>query len=64
VLALLRSERILQISLLITVAAIPLLAGLSQRTWRDFGMTRERATAAASGSRPVSAATDVVGGAS
>jgi predicted MFS family arabinose efflux permease len=44
--------------------AIPLLAGLSQRTWRDFGMTGGDATAAAGGSRPVSAAADVLGGAS
>jgi hypothetical protein len=44
--------------------AIPLLAGLSQRTWRDFGRTGGHATAAASGTRPVSAAADVLGGAS
>jgi hypothetical protein len=44
--------------------AIPLLAGLSQRTWRDFGMTGGRAKAAESGSRPVSAAADMLGGAS
>jgi predicted MFS family arabinose efflux permease len=44
--------------------AIPLLAGLSQRTWRDFGMTGGPATAAASAARPVSAAADVLGGAS
>jgi predicted MFS family arabinose efflux permease len=44
--------------------AIPLLAGLSQRTWRDFGMTGGRATVAASGSRPVSGAADVLGDAS
>jgi hypothetical protein len=39
-------------------------ARLSMRTWRDFGMTGGRAKAAASGSRPVSAAADVLGGAS
>jgi hypothetical protein len=44
--------------------AIPLLAGLSQRTWRDFGMTGGQATAAASGARPVSAAANVLGDAS
>jgi predicted MFS family arabinose efflux permease len=44
--------------------AIPLLAGLTQRTWRDFGMTGGRATSAARGTRPVSAAADVPGGAS
>jgi hypothetical protein len=44
--------------------AIPLLAGLSQRTWRDFGMTGGREASAASGTRPVSAAADVLGGAS
>ena len=43
--------------------AIPLLAGLTQRTWRDFGMTGGHA-AAASGSRPVSAAAEVLDGAS
>jgi hypothetical protein len=43
--------------------AIPLLAGLTQRTWRDFGMTGGRATAAASGTQPVSAAADMLGGA-
>jgi len=44
--------------------AIPLLAGLTQRTWRDFGMTGGHAAAAASGSRPVSAAAEVLDGAS
>jgi hypothetical protein len=44
--------------------AIPLLAGLSQRTWRDFGMIGGRATTAASGTQPVSAAADVLGSAS
>jgi predicted MFS family arabinose efflux permease len=43
--------------------AIPLLAGLSQRTWRDFGITGGHTTAP-SGARPVSAAADVMGGAS
>jgi hypothetical protein len=44
--------------------AIPLLAGLSQRTWRDFGMTGGPATAAASGTPPVSVTASVLGDAS
>jgi hypothetical protein len=51
-------------AVLVPIAAVPLLAGLSQRTWRDFGMTGGQPTAAASGARPVSAAADVLGGAS
>lgn len=44
--------------------AIPLLAGLSQRTWRDFGMASPRASAACSETGPVPAAAHVLGGAS
>jgi len=44
--------------------AIPLLAGLGQRTWRDFGMTARPATAAAADGRPAPAAADMVGSAS
>jgi predicted MFS family arabinose efflux permease len=41
--------------------AIPLLAGLTQQTWRDFGMTPRPATAAADDNRLASAAADMVG---
>jgi predicted MFS family arabinose efflux permease len=40
--------------------AIPLLAGLSQRTWRDFGMTARPATAAAGDARLAPAAANLV----
>jgi hypothetical protein len=41
--------------------AVRALAGLSQRTWRDFGMTTRPATAAADDHRLASAAADMVG---
>jgi predicted MFS family arabinose efflux permease len=44
--------------------AIALLVGLTQRTWRDFGMTGGHTAAATGGSRPVSAAADLLDGAS
>ena len=43
---------------------IALLAGLSQRTWRNSGMTGGPATADASGTPPVSVAASVLGDAS
>jgi hypothetical protein len=44
--------------------AIPLLVGLSQRTWRDFGMTPRPAPAPARNIRRAPAAADIVGSAS
>ena len=41
--------------------AVPLLLGLSQRTWRDFGMAGQPPAGAADGARPVPAATDALG---
>jgi MFS family permease len=44
--------------------AIPLLVGLSQRTWRDFGMTPRPALAPTRNNRRAPAAADIVGSAS
>jgi predicted MFS family arabinose efflux permease len=44
--------------------AIPLLAGLSQRTWRDFGMTARPATGAAGDGPPALASADLMRSAS
>jgi predicted MFS family arabinose efflux permease len=44
--------------------AIPLLVGLSQRTWRDFGMTPRPAMAPTRNNRRAPAAADIVGSAS